>query len=573
MKKVLIALTFLVTLFSPSIVSFAADTTSTAAPVATVNKLMLSRFLGDDFAVSTQLKALVFTNMETGKDFDSIIVDLIDTKNDSKIAYTANYKVGSNRMVTYDLKGVPDGTYVVACRLAKGTSSSLNVSSFYMILKDSTVGLKEGDYYSSNVYLELTARTDIYALDAYKNKGIFTEARCVSLVNQAQSIVAGITDDYAKVKAIHDWVANNTWYDYDAYYGKAGRTIVAAGEKSRGICDDYERWTTELMIAAGFPAKRVGGWVPSPKLAEEGHVWTEVYVNNRWVFMDTTWDSNNGYHDGVYSDQRQCDHKYFDTTIAQFSVHHKMDDQSFYKQDSEKWDGSLCFYDYTNDKALKTVPNIQMGLLTSTYGFDLNDMYIDNGKTHWNMAAEKINSTHWAVFVKRPYIVKYGVQFDPGYGGTFGGVSTYLYDIPEGSKINPPTVTPTKDGYTFGGWYKDEACTKVWNFVTDVVPLHTGELYRTYQLDLYAKWVKNGTTATKPSEAKYTVTFNSQDGTKVSAITNITKDAKVSAPKVPTKKGYTFIAWYKDGKFTEVWNFKTDTVSSNTLLYAKWKKK
>ena len=33
--------------------------------------------------------------------------------------------------------------------------------------------------------------------------------------------------------------------------------------------------------------------------------------------------------------------------------------------------------------------------------------------------------------------------------------------------IQPPAMTKT--GYNFGGWYKEAACTKQWNFATDTV--------------------------------------------------------------------------------------------------------
>jgi uncharacterized repeat protein (TIGR02543 family) len=37
-----------------------------------------------------------------------------------------------------------------------------------------------------------------------------------------------------------------------------------------------------------------------------------------------------------------------------------------------------------------------------------------------------------------------------------------------------------------------------------------------------------------------------------------------------TKDGYAFGGWYTEAGFTTLWNFATDTVSGNTILYAKW---
>ncbi|MDE7178738.1 MAG: InlB B-repeat-containing protein [Lachnospiraceae bacterium] len=54
-----------------------------------------------------------------------------------------------------------------------------------------------------------------------------------------------------------------------------------------------------------------------------------------------------------------------------------------------------------------------------------------------------------------------------------------LADIKAGSTIDRPEE-PTADGYRFDGWFKDPACTKPWDFATDIVQSN---------LTLYAKWL------------------------------------------------------------------------------------
>ena len=49
----------------------------------------------------------------------------------------------------------------------------------------------------------------------------------------------------------------------------------------------------------------------------------------------------------------------------------------------------------------------------------------------------------------------------------------------DGKLVKP--ANPTRDGYTFGGWYADEACMQAYDFSTPV----------TADLTLYAKWTKN----------------------------------------------------------------------------------
>jgi uncharacterized repeat protein (TIGR02543 family) len=67
----------------------------------------------------------------------------------------------------------------------------------------------------------------------------------------------------------------------------------------------------------------------------------------------------------------------------------------------------------------------------------------------------------------------------------------------------------------------------------------------------------------------YTVSFNSKDGTSVEDMTGIRHGATITAPAT-TRIGYTFAGWYKDAALTTQWIFDTDTVTGNTILYAKW---
>ncbi|WP_420490749.1 InlB B-repeat-containing protein, partial [Neobacillus drentensis] len=91
------------------------------------------------------------------------------------------------------------------------------------------------------------------------------------------------------------------------------------------------------------------------------------------------------------------------------------------------------------------------------------------------------------------------------------------------AKITAPE-SPTKIGYTFGGWYKDAAFTTEWDFENDTVSA--------INITLYAKWIIN----------RYTVTFDSQGGSDVTGI-HANYHSKITAPTPPIKVGYTFGGW------------------------------
>lgn len=67
------------------------------------------------------------------------------------------------------------------------------------------------------------------------------------------------------------------------------------------------------------------------------------------------------------------------------------------------------------------------------------------------------------------------VKFD-----TQGGSSINDQTPASGSAVAKP-ADPTREGYTFAGWYTDAACTKAYDFATAV----------TADMTLYAKWIKN----------------------------------------------------------------------------------
>ena len=194
-----------------------------------------------------------------------------------------------------------------------------------------------------------------------------------------------------------------------------------------------------------------------------------------------------------------------------------------------------------------------------------------------------------------------------------GGSIVSDITLPVGTTIGVPTE-PTREGYSFAGWYSDVLFTIEYAFST--MP--------TEDVTLYAKWAINqyilefrdsdGTVlqtttydfdsnlashlnpidptkvgytftgwngdlpATMPAANviitatytinQYTIAFESNDG---SAVTEITQDygTVVAQPANPTKTGYAFSGWYQDEGLTVPYSFTTMPAEDITL-YAKW---
>ncbi|MEG1663094.1 MAG: InlB B-repeat-containing protein, partial [Clostridia bacterium] len=129
-----------------------------------------------------------------------------------------------------------------------------------------------------------------------------------------------------------------------------------------------------------------------------------------------------------------------------------------------------------------------------------------------------------------------------------------IADIVVDGKSEITMLNTTKSGYTFAGWYVDNNTFNIpfcLNYITANPNLKV--------IKIYAKWTTN----------RYTVTFDSNGGSVVAPITQ-EYNTLIVKPKNPTKTENNFVAWYKDSNLTVAFNFATDLLTKDTILYAKW---
>lgn len=127
------------------------------------------------------------------------------------------------------------------------------------------------------------------------------------------------------------------------------------------------------------------------------------------------------------------------------------------------------------------------------------------------------------------------------------GAYTVTFQSEGGSEVasqiraNTPAdqpADPTKEGYTFIGWYNGES---EWDFETPV----------TENLTLTAKWQIN----------RYTITFDTAGGSEVPSITQDYGTA-ITPPAAPTRTGYTFAGWDRE--------IPTAMPAENMTITARW---
>ena len=126
----------------------------------------------------------------------------------------------------------------------------------------------------------------------------------------------------------------------------------------------------------------------------------------------------------------------------------------------------------------------------------------------------------------------------------------------KGSKITEPTAL-SATGYTFGGWYKEAACTNKWNFTTDLANT---------DLTLYAKWTPIPYTInyTAPTNGTYTIKVGDKDA--VSANTTANYKETITLANTP-KLGYEFAGWTITPAVS-ITNSKTFSMPANDVTIA-----
>nr|WP_269438229.1 transglutaminase-like domain-containing protein [Phosphitispora fastidiosa] len=126
-----------------------------------------------------------------------------------------------------------------------------------------------------------------------------------------------------KAKAIHDWVAGSVSYDVQKSVNldfRADDSALKTLRTREGVCQDFSFLTIALARAAGLEARFIGGkTVEKGRINPNGHGWTEVKADGRWLVMDTTWDA--GYIEGDRF-VRDFSEKYFDPDPAEFARDH-----------------------------------------------------------------------------------------------------------------------------------------------------------------------------------------------------------------------------------------------------------
>lgn len=168
-----------------------------------------------------------------------------------------------------------------------------------------------------------------------------------------------------------------------------------------------------------------------------------------------------------------------------------------------------------------------------------------NGDEPFDFDADTTNAPNVLELVAKWDINQFTVKFVSDHGSFADQTIEY------GGTIKTDKLTiPDVNGYTFGGWYADEAHETKFDFTKPIKSNTT----------VYAKWTAKD----------YEVSFITEHGNAPTS-QNVPYNETADDPGKLTEEGYTFIGWYTDHTCTTEFKFSTP-ITGDTKVYAKWEK-
>ena len=149
-----------------------------------------------------------------------------------------------------------------------------------------------------------------------------------------------------------------------------------------------------------------------------------------------------------------------------------------FEEDGDETGTKFVLYNCTATRPSKSLNTTEDSKTPVTQTLNVSAAPLANGNvlgmTSDTTPAATLNAWHDTVYVSSG-VALYLVEFN-----SMGGSPVQSQSVASGAKVTQPEA-PTKDGYTFSGWYSDLDLTDAWTFSTDTVSSN---------MMLYAKWTE-----------------------------------------------------------------------------------
>ncbi len=170
-----------------------------------------------------------------------------------------------------------------------------------------------------------TVRYDTTGKIVFRIQPVYSDEMIDALEQKVDQVLQEVTNDTMtqedKIKAIHDYIIENTKYDSARSDEQISeyQSTTAYGPliEGYGVCSGY---SDAMMLFLD----RLG--IPNFKISSENHIWNLVYLNDTWLHLDLTWD------DPVLDNGNEIiDYEYFLITTEE--LFEKDDQQHFFDEE------------------------------------------------------------------------------------------------------------------------------------------------------------------------------------------------------------------------------------------------
>ncbi|MBR5513095.1 MAG: hypothetical protein IKV85_03790 [Ruminococcus sp.] len=162
------------------------------------------------------------------------------------------------------------------------------------------------EYYlvkSSGTFMETTSTVSFHGADAYEPQVVLDKLYEIEAAsNQILSSIPQGLDDFEKALYVYDYIANTTVYatdrkgvdeigTWDTVYG-----CLVLGE---AVCGGYSKAFSYVMKRLGIDCGVVTGEVADENGENVGHAWNYIMIDNKYYWLDLTWDDTDDETDPV----------------------------------------------------------------------------------------------------------------------------------------------------------------------------------------------------------------------------------------------------------------------------------
>lgn len=189
-------------------------------------------------------------------------------------------------------------------------------------------------------------------------------------VDKVAKLTEGASNDYEKVKIVHDYIVNNNEYDKenleeskkDKHRAEADYIYSAYGclVNKKSVCAGYAKAFKLILNNIGINASDVWGWsIEKDGKKGEAHEWNWVELDGEYYYFDVTWDDMDFHNNEKYKDvSLSLDgwYAYFGISDEEMTKDHMNDNSqfSFPKSGSDKYNyftySEFCLDEYDEVK-------------------------------------------------------------------------------------------------------------------------------------------------------------------------------------------------------------------------------